>query len=48
MTSLRRRFKQNITAVGGKGKSIEQQKKQEEEYAKKRQEDALKLSQEAE
>ena len=36
MTSLRRRFKQKITTVGGKGKVIEQQKKHEEEAAKKR------------
>ena len=48
MTDLTRRFKQNITTVGGKGKVIEQQKKQEEEAAKKRKEEALRLLEEAE
>ena len=47
MIALRRRFKQKITTVGGKGKYIELQKKKEEEAAKKRQEEALRLSQEA-
>ena len=46
MTALRRRFKQKITMVGGKGKVAEQLKKQEEEAAKKRQEEALILVQE--
>ena len=36
MTDLKKRFKQNIAIVGGKGKSVEKQKKQEEEEAKKR------------
>ena len=47
MTTLRKIFKQKIMTVGGKGKAIEQQKKQEEEVAKKRGEVALKLLQEA-
>ena len=38
MTSLKKRFKQKITIVGGKGKTA--QKKDEEEEAKKREEDA--------
>ena len=45
MTALRRRFKQKITMVGGKGKVFKQKKKQEEEASKKRQEEALRLSQ---
>ena len=36
MTALRRRFKQKIATVGGKGKVVEKQKKIEEEEAKKR------------
>ena len=36
MTALRRRFKQKITTVGGKGKAIEQLKRKGEEEAKKR------------
>ena len=48
MKTLRRRFKQKITAVGGKEKYIEQQKKQEEKAPKKRQEEELRLSKEAE
>ena len=48
MTALRRRFKQKITMVDGKGKDIVQQKKQEEEASKKRQEEAHRLVQEVE
>ena len=40
MTTLRRRFKQKITTVGGKGKATVQLKRKEEEAAKKRQEEA--------
>ena len=40
MTALRRRFKQKITMVGGKGKVDEQKKKKEEGDSKKRQEEA--------
>ena len=40
MTALRIRFKQKIITVGGKGKAAEQLKKQEEEVAKKRKEEA--------
>ena len=40
MTALKKRFKQKITTVGGKGKTVEKSKKLEEEEAKKRQEDA--------
>ena len=47
MIALRRRFKQKITTVGGKGKVAEQQKKQEEEATKKRQEEAQRLAQES-
>ena len=47
MTSLRKRFKQKITTVGGKGKLAEKQKRQEEEEAKKREEEANRLVQEA-
>ena len=47
MTSLRKRFKQKITTVGGKGKTTEKAKNPEEEEAKKREEDASKLVQEA-
>ena len=42
MTALKRRFKQKITIVGGKGKTA--QKKAEEEEAKKREEDARRLA----
>ena len=48
MTALRRRFKQKITTVGGKGKVVEKHKKQEGEAAKKRQEEAHRLAREAE
>ena len=48
MTDLKKRFKQNIAIVGGKGKSVEKQKKQEEEEAKKRQEEANRLVHEVE
>ena len=51
MTALRRRFKQKITTMGGKGSSskvVEQQKKQEEEAAKKREEESLQLLKEVE
>ena len=48
MTTLRRRFKQKIATVGGKGKLAEKQKRQEEEEAKKRQEEANRLVQEVE
>ena len=47
MTSMRRRFKQKINTVGGKGKYVEQLKKQEEEATRKREEGALKLLEEA-
>ena len=36
MTALRRRFKQKINIVGGKGKSIDKLKRQEEDAAKRR------------
>ena len=36
MRALRKRFKQNITTIGGKGKVVELQKKQEEEATNKR------------
>ena len=46
MTALRRRFKQKIAIVGGKGKVDEKQKrKEEEEEEKKRQEEANRLVQ---
>ena len=48
ITTLKKRFKQNITIVGGKGKTLEKDKKLEEEEAKKREEDARRLVQEAE
>ena len=38
ITALRKRFKQNIMTIGGKGKSIEKQRKKEEEAAKKMEE----------
>ena len=44
MTSLRRRFKQNITIVGGKGKDAEQLKTKEEDVARKRKEEAHRLA----
>ena len=43
MIALRKRFKQNITIVGGKGKAVEKLKRQEEEEAKKREEEANRL-----
>ena len=48
ITALKKRFKQNITTVGGKGKAAKKAKKLEEEEAKKREEDAIILVQEAE
>ena len=48
ITALKKRFKQNITTVGGNGKAAEKAKKLEEEEAKKREEDASRLVQEAE
>ena len=48
MIALRIIFKKNITTVGGKGKVVEQLNKQEEEAAKKRQEEAHRLAQEVE
>ena len=47
MTTLRKRFKQKITVVGGKGKLAEKEKRQEEEEAKKREEEAIRLVHEA-
>ena len=44
MTALRQRFKQKITTIGGKGKDVEKLKKQEEEVAKKRKEEAHRLA----
>ena len=46
MIALRKRFRQKITTVGGKGKLAEKQKRQEEEKAKKREEEANRLVQE--
>ena len=48
MTAPRKRFKQNIATMGGKGKVAEKAKKLEEEEAKKREEDAVRLVQEVE
>ena len=45
MTALRKRFKQKIATVGGKGKATEKAKKLEEEQAKKREEYASRLVQ---
>ena len=45
MTALKKRFKQKITIMGGKGKTT--QKKAEEEEDKNREEDSRRLSQEA-
>ena len=47
MTSMTRIFKQNISTVRGKGKYVEQLKNQEEEATRKREEEALKLLEEA-
>ena len=35
MTALRKRFNQKIMTVGGKGKFVEEQKKQEEKFLRK-------------
>ena len=43
MTYLKKRFKQKIATIGGKGKTVEKQKRKEEEEAKKRQEEANRL-----
>ena len=48
MTALRKRLKQKIATVGGKGKAAEKLKRQEEEEAKKREEEANRIVQEAE
>ena len=48
MTALRRRFKQKINIVGGKGKDAKQLKRKEEQETKKRQEEAHRLAQEEE
>ena len=48
MTSIGRRFKQKINIVGGKGKYVEQLKKQDEEATRKREEEALKILEEGE
>ena len=48
ITALKKRFKQKITTMGGKGKTSEKAKKLEEEEAKKREGDANRLVQEAE
>ena len=48
ITALKKRFKQKITTMGGKGKNSEKTKILEEEEAKKREEDARRLAQEAE
>ena len=48
MTALKKRFKQKITTMGGKGKTLEKAKKLEEEEAKKREEDVRRLAQEVE
>ena len=47
ISSLKKRFKQKITTMGGKGKTSEKTKILEEEEAKKREEDARSLPQEA-
>ena len=43
MKALRKRFKQKITTIGGKGKLVEKKKRKEEEEAKKREEEANRL-----
>ena len=45
--TLKKRFKQKITTMGGKGKTSEKAKNLEEEEAKEREEDASRLVQEA-
>ena len=47
MTALRKRFKQKIETMGGHGKTADKAKKLEKKEAKKREEDARKLVQEA-
>ena len=44
ITSLKNRFKQKITTMGGKGKKLENAKKLEEEEEKKREEDARRIA----
>ena len=46
MAALRKRFKQKIATIGGKGKIVEKQKKKEEEEARKREVEAIKIVQE--
>ena len=46
MTALKRRFKKKITTKGGKGQT--KQKKSDEEEVRKREQDAMRLVQEAE
>ena len=48
MTTLKKRFKQKITTVDRKGKTVQKTKIVEEEEARKREEDARRLAQEAE
>ena len=48
ITALKKRFKQKITNIYGKGKNLEKARKLEEEEAKKREEGARRLVQEAE
>ena len=47
ITTLKKRLKQKIDTVGGKGKTLENTKTLEEEEAKKREEDDRRLAQEA-
>ena len=47
MTALRKRFKQKIATIGGKGKAAEKLKRKEKEEVKKSQEESHRLSQEA-
>ena len=47
ITALKKRFKQKITTMGGKGKTSEKTKTLEEEEVKKREEDARILAKEA-
>ena len=44
ITSLKNRFKQKITTMGGKGKTLEKTNTLEEEEAKKREEDARRIA----
>ena len=48
MTTLKKRFQQKITTVGGKGKNVQKTKTAEEEEAKNREEYARRLVQEVE